>query len=84
MILRELYYQQPEEKYDWDQTMYEPEYDETPLASGDTRKTRLTLMQINRIRKSTDLHLKHKNSELEFIRTMYGNPPEGAESGGLI
>lgn len=83
MILRELYYQNPEEKYTWDQTMYEPEHDESPLATSDTRKTRLTLMQINRIRKASDLHVKQKSNELEFIRQMYGTPPEAA-GGGLM
>lgn len=83
MILRELFYQEPENKYDWDENLYEPRSDDSPLAAGDTRKTRLTLGQINRIRKSTDFHLKQKNDELDFIKKMYSNPLE-AEAGGFM
>jgi hypothetical protein len=39
---------------------------------NDTRKTRLTLSQINRARKASELHTTEKAGELEFIRQMYG------------
>ena len=38
----------------------------------DTRKTRLTLRQINRARKASELHASEKTGELDFIRQMYG------------
>jgi len=84
MILRELFYQEPENKYQWDSDMYEPESDDSPLASSDTRKTRLTLKQINRIRKASDFHIKQKKNELEFIRKMYSNPEDAAAGGGFM
>lgn len=84
MILRELFNQEPEDKYDWDNDIYEPRSDHTPLATSDTRKTRLTLRQINRIRKANDFHVKQKQGELEFVRKMYSNPEEAAAGGGFM
>tara|TARA_B100000424_G_C22899858_1_gene478587 strand:- start:1096 stop:1308 length:213 start_codon:yes stop_codon:yes gene_type:complete len=51
---------------------YEPEYDQSIVDLDDTRKTRLTLQQINRARKASELHDKEKVNELEFVRKMYG------------
>ena len=70
MILREIF------SYDVDKNIedyrYEPEYDQSIVDLDDTRKTRLTLKQINRARKSSELHDKEKVNELEFVRKMYG------------
>ena len=52
----------------------------------DTRKTKLTLQQINRVRKASELHDKEKKNEVEFVRQMYGMAAIAAaqgEGGGL-
>ena len=72
MILRELFYFDRETVQPLDDKRYETEYDDTPVDKGDTRKTRLKLSQINRIRKSSELHQEEKLKELEFVKQMYG------------
>lgn len=72
MILRELFYHDPETVEFVDDKRYEAEYDDSPLEKKDTRKTRLSLSQINRIRKASELHTEEKRKELEFIKQMYG------------
>ena len=49
----------------------------------DTRKTRLSLAQINRIRKSSEFHNEQKEKELEFIRQMYGMAANAEAGGGI-
>lgn len=82
MILRELFYHDPETVEFVDDKRYEAEYDDSPLKKTDTRKTRLTLGQINRIRKASELNTEEKRKELEFIKQMYGIS-SNAESGGV-
>ena len=72
MILRELFYFDKETVEPIEDNRYEPDYDETPLEKTDTRKTRLTLSQINRIRKSSELHQEENKKELQFVKQMYG------------
>ncbi len=70
MILREIFtYDMVDNTEDY---RYEPEYDQSIVDLDDTRKTRLTLQQINRARKASELHDKEKVNELEFVRKMYG------------
>ena len=82
MILRELFYHDPETVEFVDDKRYEPEYDNTPMDKKDTRKTRLTLSQINRIRKASELHTEEKRKEQEFVKQMYGLAAN-AEAGGV-
>lgn len=72
MILRELFYFDKETVNPVEDDSYEPEYDQSPIDYDDTRKSRLTLSQINRIRKASELHTKEQKTELEFIKQMYG------------
>jgi len=72
MILRELFYFDKETVEPVEDKRFEPDYDDTPLEKSDTRKTRLKLSQINRIRKSSELHNEEKKKELEFVKQMYG------------
>lgn len=83
MILRELFYFDKETVEFGDDNRYEPENDDSPLTYDDTRKTRLKLSQINRIRKASDLHKKEKEKELVLIRQMYGIAAN-AEAGNAI
>lgn len=82
MILREIFYFDRETLENVDDDQYEPEHDQSPIDFDDTRKTRLTLAQINRIRKASDIHTKEKSKELEFIKQMYGLAAN-AEAGGV-
>jgi hypothetical protein len=72
MILRELFYFDKETIEPVENDRYEPEHDTSPVNYDDTRKTRLTLRQINRIRKAADLHKEDKVIDLHFVRQMYG------------
>lgn len=76
MILRELFYfnrntadSEQDDKYMADR--------DTDVLNGlnDTRKTRLTLGQINELRRASDQHVKETQLELEFIARMYAAPP---------
>ena len=81
MILRELFYHDPETVEFVDDKRYEAEYDDSPLEKKDTRKTRLTLGQINRIRKASELHTEEKREEQQFIKQMYGIAANAEASG---
>lgn len=72
MILRELFYYDKETIEAQEDDSYDPNYDQSIVRSSDTRKTRLTLSQINRARKSSEVHTKEQVKELEFVRQMYG------------
>lgn len=72
MILRELFYFDRETLENVTDDRYEAEYDDSPVDLDDTRKTRLTLRQINRARKAAELHKKEKVKDLDFVKQMYG------------
>tara|TARA_B100001059_G_scaffold151962_1_gene151781 strand:- start:267 stop:512 length:246 start_codon:yes stop_codon:yes gene_type:complete len=72
MILRELFYFDPETVESVDDKRYDADSDDSPMAKNDTRKTRLSLKQIQKIRKSSELHKEEKLKELEFVKQMYG------------
>jgi hypothetical protein len=72
MILRELFYYDKETLEPVEDDRYEERDDESPVEKSDTRKTRLTLRQINKARKASELHTKEQVKELDFVRQMYG------------
>ena len=72
MIIRELYYFDKETLEPSDELHLDLENDESQLEKEDTRKTRLSLRQINKMRKASDYHNDEKVKELDFIRQMYG------------
>jgi len=82
MILRELFYFDRETVETVDDKRYDADYDQSPMKKDDTRKTRLTLRQISRIRKASELHTEEKRKELDFVKQMYGIAAN-AESGGV-
>ena len=59
---------------------YESSRDSSVLKKGDTRKIKLTLRQINQLRQQTEAHEFEEQSELEFIKQMYGQPPAEPEA----
>lgn len=49
------------------------------------RQTRLTLKQINKLRKMNDIREYEKEAKLKNIRSQYGTPAEaGGEAGGEL
>jgi hypothetical protein len=81
MILRELFYYDKETLEPMEDDRYESEYDQSIVRSGDTRKTRLTLAQINRARKASEMHNKEQVQELDFVRQMYGIAAQAQAAG---
>lgn len=53
---------------------YDASHDSTSLHADDTRKTKLTLKQINQLRKSSEQHILEQEKELEFVEQMYKTP----------
>lgn len=78
MILRELFYADNDVKAIATDMRYDPSRDFEKLKRDDTRKTRLTLGQINELRKSSENHILEQEKELEFIQAMYFTPPAPA------
>lgn len=74
MILRELFYIDPDTRRTSNDLRYEADRDQTTMHRNDTRKTRLTLRQLNSLRKANESHILEQEKELEFIRDMYKNP----------
>lgn len=81
MILRELFYYDKETVEPVEDDRYNPQYDDSIVDLDDTRKTRLTLRQINRARKASELHTEEKADELDFVRQMYGIAAQAAAAG---
>ena len=72
MILRELFYFDKETVDPIEDKSYDATDDKSIVNRDDTRKTRLTLRQINKARRASELHNEEKVKELEFVRQMYG------------
>jgi hypothetical protein len=75
MILRELFYIDPDTKAIATDLRYDQGRDSSLIRRSDTRKTRLSLNQINELRKSSESHILEQEDELSFINTMYGQEP---------
>jgi hypothetical protein len=57
-------------------TMFnDPIYDKSVIKIGDTRKSRLTLNMINRLRKAGEARQREQEKEMQVIKKMYGAPP---------
>ena len=76
MILRELFYIDPETRATSNELRYDSNRDLSEYFSSDTRKTRLTLRQINELRKASEAHILEQETELSFIHNMYGTAAE--------
>ena len=57
-----------------DDKRYNPEDDKNVLKLSDTRKTRLTLKQINQMRKNYEAHMAEIAEESELIQAQYATP----------
>ena len=58
---------------------YDNSSDMEVIEKKDTRKIRLTLGQINKLRMASESHEAELESELGFIRQMYGQPAQEAQ-----
>lgn len=74
MILRELFYADKDMQSISNDLRYSADRDISSLKRSDTRKTRLTLRQINELRKSSESHILEQEKELEFVQSMYMTP----------
>lgn len=81
MILRELFYYDKETLLPQEDDRYDPAYDDSVVNLDDKRKTRLTLRQINRARKASEMHNREKAKELDFVKQMYGIAAQAAAAG---
>ncbi|MBR19734.1 MAG: hypothetical protein CMA64_06265 [Euryarchaeota archaeon] len=72
MILREIFYFDKRTIEPIEDKTYDATDDESIMKRDDTRKTRLTLRQINKARKASEIHAEEQEKELEFVRQMYG------------
>ena len=78
MILRELFYLDPETQRVSNDFRFNSARDIEELKRSDTRKTRLTLGQVNELRKASESHILEQEEELEFVHEMYGATPAAA------
>ena len=72
MILRELFYFDKDNLEPIEDLTYSPAEDTSVLKIDDTRKTRLSLKDINKARKAAESHQKDTAQELEKVKQMYG------------
>lgn len=81
MFLREFIYFNKDYKGDddfdtdlVDDKRYMPENDKDIIKLSDTRKTRLSLKQINMMRKNYEAHMAELSEESEMIQAQYATP----------
>jgi hypothetical protein len=74
MILNELYNNTAEKYQDVDSDNSSPD-------EQSTRKTRLTLKQINKLRQMLDLRNVEYKEKLQKVQLQYNSQPDGAEGG---
>jgi len=74
MRLLEMFSQYPNEYQDLSQ-------DSSQIQHSDARKTRLTLAQINKLRKMNDMRALEHAKDMQLIQQMYNAAPQ---EGGLL
>ena len=75
MKLLEFFYFNDQANDFIDDKRYDSSRDSDVVEKTDTRKVRLTLKDINMLRKQSEAHQFEQESEMEFVRQMYGQPP---------
>lgn len=74
MLLNEFFYFNEKNNDFAQDRRYDSSRDSSIVKKSDTRKVRLTLRQINQLRLQAEAHQVEQQSELGFIRQMYGTP----------
>lgn len=82
MILRELFYFDDQTMEPIEDLGYNAEDDTSVKDKKDTRRSRLTLKDINKARRASEQHKVDKQKELNFVRQMYGLAGQAAAAGG--
>ncbi len=72
MILRELFYFDDETLEPTENDRYDASDDKSIMKMSDTRKAKLTLKDINKVRKASDMKRSEEVEELNFVKQMYG------------
>lgn len=67
------FFQYTENGFEQDKS-YDAEQDISILDKDDTRKTRLTLKDINSMRLASEQHEAQQKEEAAFVQKMYGTP----------
>ncbi len=80
MLLLEFFYFKEQNNDFAVDRRYDNSRDSSVLKKSDTRKLRLTLRDINRLRLQAEAHEVEEQSEMGFIRQMYGTPVEAEAS----
>lgn len=81
MILKELFYFNNTEKDMSQDDRYDASHDDSVVKKKDTRKIRLSLKQIRRLRRAGDLHQLEHAKDIEFVSKMYAPPPAAEPAG---
>lgn len=76
MLLNEFFYFNEKTNDFAQDRRYDSSRDSSILDQDDKRKIRLTLRQINQLRLQAEAHQLEQESELGFIRQMYGTPAQ--------
>jgi len=71
MILREVFESEEDGFYD-------PEDDNSKLKLSDLRKTRLTLLQLSKLRKMDDVRAYEQAQKIKYVQTQYAPKAEAA------
>jgi hypothetical protein len=74
MLLNEFIYFSNQNNEILNDRRYDSKNDQEVLNRSDKRKIRLTFGQINQMRMASESHEAEMESELGFIRQMYGQP----------
>jgi hypothetical protein len=78
MLLNEFFYFDDKNNDFAKDRRYDAQRDQSVIKRDDTRKVKLTLRQINQLRMQSEAHELERESELSFVRQMYGQPPAEA------
>lgn len=78
MKLLEFFSFSPETNTNIEDNRYDATKDTAVVKERDSRKIRLTLKQINTLRKQSEMHEAEEQAETEFVQQMYGQPPAEA------
>lgn len=78
MKLLEFFSFSPETNTNIEDNRYDATKDKAVVKERDSRKIRLTLKQINTLRKQSEMHEAEEQAETEFVQQMYGQPPAEA------
>jgi hypothetical protein len=80
MLLNEFFYFNEKNNDFANDRRYDSGRDQSVVKRDDTRKIRLTLRQVNQLRLAAEAHEVERQSELDFVRQMYGTPVEAASA----